>query len=171
MNNIKHTIYLVSMLAVLVCDTAFGYVRIGWDRPIYRADLTVLNQHGPLPQNIEGAKTVELVMTQQDGTPASKGTGFVLLADGQLKQAYLVKSTSTDPCNLVTYTLAPVQEQSNYRMDAVFETVQVVDRSHDTCMDYSKYSWEMEIKTVNLLHEVSSETQFAGSPESVITPQ
>lgn len=97
--------------------------------------------------------------------------GFVLLIDGQFKQAYQVKSVSTDACKQTIYALIPVQTDNDYRMDSVFETIQIVDRSTGTCLDYSKYGWEMEMKTVNLFHAVTGEIQLAGNPESVITPQ
>lgn len=165
----KRTILIVSVLASLVCDTAFGFVRIGWDRPIFKSDLTVTNQQGVSPINLAGSKSVELVMTQQDG--ASVPTGFVLLIDGQFQQAYEVKSSSTDSCKQTTYALVPVQSGNNYVLKAVFESIQVVDHSIETCSDTSKFGWEMEVKTVNLLHEVTGEIQLAGNPESIITPQ
>jgi hypothetical protein len=128
----------------------------------------VINQHGNVPAVIANSKTVELVMTQQDG--AQSPSGFVLLTDGRFKQAYQVKSASTDSCKTTTYTLVPIQDSANYILN-VSESIQVLDHSNRICLDFRKFVWELNVTHSDLTHEVTGQIQLVGNPESVIVTQ
>lgn len=167
----KKQTLLVMGLMLMSLETAHAVVRTGWDRPIFRADLTVLDQEGRLPALIEdtvNAKSAELVMTQQDGTASP--AGFVLLIDGEFKQAYEVKSTLKDSCNSVTYTLVAVQKPGSFRLDETQAKIQVTDHSDRICMDLHQYRWEMNVKNMDLTREVLGTARLAGNPRSVMTP-
>jgi hypothetical protein len=108
-------------------------------------------------------------MTQQDGTQTP--TGFVLLIDGQFSRAYQIKSTTTDPCNSMTYVLVPVQEPGKFRLDETSQKLQVIDHSSRTCLDFHRYRWELDVTNVDLTHQVLGQMRMAGNPDSVMTPQ
>lgn len=164
---------LLGLMGFISSNNAFAFVQPfvqqGWDRPIYQADMSVLNQQGKVPAKIANAKSVELVMTQQDGTPTV--SGFVMLIDGQSDQNYNVKSISHDRCGSTVYQLLPVQNSGNLVLNQVFQNVQVTDHSDSVCMEFHKYRWEMKIDDLDLTHQAIGQIQLVGNPESVITPQ
>jgi hypothetical protein len=164
---ITSTLCIASLLSVMA-GTSFADSRPGWERPLYQADLTVLTNHGDLPQSIESAKNVSLVMTQQDGSSAP--TGFVLLIDGQNQQNYQIQSISKDSCNSITYVLVPVITSTELVLGGVSDQIQMTDNRTRTCLDM-RYSWEFDFKNLDITHEILGEAVFAGSPHAVMTPQ
>jgi hypothetical protein len=164
----KQISLMASILTLVTSTSAFAIVLPGWDRPVSKAEMTVLNQQGSLPSTIENAKTIELVMTQQDGSQSP--AGFVLLIDGQYNQAYQVTESATDNCGSTTYTLAPVQKPGTLVLDETSESLHVINHSDRLCMDLHKYQWELDVKNSDLLRQVIGQARLAGNPEALITP-
>ena len=152
-----------------LASSASAFVRPGWDRPIFRADMSILNEQGNPPPALATARNVELVMTQQDGTPSA--TGFVLLIDGQASDSYEVTSISKDRCGSTVYTLVPIQGSGNYVLSQSSQKLQVTDHSDGVCMSFHRYRWELNVENLDLTHQAVGQLRMVGNPESVITPQ
>jgi hypothetical protein len=160
---------LFSGLLSISAASSFAEMRPGWERPIYQADLKIIENHGNVPNSIESAKTFSLVMTQQDGSKSP--TGFILLTDGQSGQSYGIQSVTRDSCNSVTYTLVPVIQSAELVLDGVFEQVQMTDNSARTCMDFRPFRWEFDFRNLNLTRDVTGKAVLGGNPHGVITVQ
>lgn len=138
----------------------------GWERPIYKASLDVVQAQSDLG-NI---KSVELVMTRQDGFQSP--TGFVLLIDDQPIQFSVAKGAK-DACGGDVYMASEMRSGNEVGVHAY--RLVLSDRSRAHCE--SRSHEDRHILSVSqawqvMLYDAGSlVARFAGEPEQVITAQ
>jgi hypothetical protein len=146
---------------VLVASTQAWAVSIpGWERPVYQADMKVLDVKGPVRE----PKTVELVMTKEDGSRTP--TGLELTMDGR-KVFFPIVATRNLGCGSVEY-FAEVARMAGPRPVRNYG-ITLADHTKRICEDARRYMWEVEYTVDGDF--LSGMIRMGGNPEGVVTVQ
>ncbi|MCM2324620.1 MAG: hypothetical protein NDJ90_15275 [Oligoflexia bacterium] len=129
----------IAAAAFIIPTLAAAMVRPGWERPLYQAELQVVDVAPELESEVRNAKSLHLIMTQQDGfkTPS----GFILLIDDRTIE-FGVDGLTQDRCGSTEFVARAGDGASRITLKLV---THVGRESTGTCGQAQGHAWELSL--------------------------
>jgi hypothetical protein len=183
----KQSVTIIALLAISPFSQAFGDIRPGWERPIKKAEMKLVDSQG----HFGDAQDIDLTLTRRDGKNGPnklKVTGMVLeytinstqgYRDGvdvvtplREKRVLIVDQAPTkDSCGSSIYYGQLAKQGQNKDVQVRFNVV-LVDHSTRICKDFRPYRWEVSVREgYGWCGTMDATMELVGNPETVYTPR